>query len=465
MVAWEDALEAPPRAAAVSDLGSDMIEADGKPVISIEHVSKRYGDFDAVRDVSFEVRRGEFFSLLGPSGCGKSTLLRMIAGFEDATSGSLRLDGVDVAGSLPTGEPSTPSSRATPCSPTSASSTTSPLDRASVSWIAPSSQRRVGAMLDVVRLGDFAGRMPSELSGGQRQRVALARALVNDPSALLLDEPLSALDAELRRAMQIELKRIQRDVGISFVFVTHDQAEALTLSDRIAVMSKGRLEQLGTPEQIYAEPTSAFVARFIGSANLIPVVLEKTTDERATLRLPGGRRGEVATGGRSFEPGAPPLLMIRPECLEVGCDEPPPERLALPVTCTDLVFQGALLRCALRDPAGGELIAHLEAARPQPGIHPGASALGELAAWRRAPAPPRDLSASPIDGSAALARNLGPARVGVVAGQRRGDRGGLRAEILLEDLALLVHDEAHHARDAVVRGPGQRVRSRRSCCR
>ena len=350
-----------------------MIEADGKPVISIEHVSKRYGDFDAVRDVSFEVRRGEFFSLLGPSGCGKSTLLRMIAGFEDATSGSLRLDGVDVAGVPPYRRAVNTVFQSYALFPhlcvfdnVAFGPRIRQLDRAQL-------QRRVGAMLDVVRLGDFAGRMPSELSGGQRQRVALARALVNDPSALLLDEPLSALDAELRRAMQIELKRIQRDVGISFVFVTHDQAEALTLSDRIAVMSKGRLEQLGTPEQIYAEPTSAFVARFIGSANLIPVVLEKTTDERATLRLPGGRRGEVATGGRSFAPEAPPLLMIRPECLEVGCDEPPPERLALPVTCTDLVFQGALLRCALRDPAGGELIAHLEAARPQPGIHPGAS--------------------------------------------------------------------------------------------
>ena len=165
-------------------------------------------------------------------------------------------------------------------------------------------ERRVREMLDVVRLGDFAERKPSQLSGGQRQRVALARALVNDPSALLLDEPLSALDLELRRQMQIELKRIQRDVGITFVFVTHDQEEALTMSDRIAVMSKGRLEQVGTPEQIYDEPTTAFVARFIGNANLIPVVVERATDGRATLRLPGGRLGEVATGGRQLRAGS-----------------------------------------------------------------------------------------------------------------------------------------------------------------
>ena len=225
----------------------------------------------------------------------------------------------------------------------------------------------------MVRLPGFGERKPSQLSGGQRQRVALARALVNHPSALLLDEPLSALDFELRRQMQLELKRIQRDVGISFVLVTHDQEEALTMSDRIAVMRGGRLEQVGTPEAIYDAPESAFVARFIGSANLIPVVVERAAGGRATLRLPGGRLGEVATGGRSFAPGAPALLMVRPERLEVGPQEPSPERLGLPVTCTDLVFQGAVLRCVLRDPAGGELIDTLAASRQPPGVVPGAS--------------------------------------------------------------------------------------------
>ena len=145
------------------------------------------------------------------------------------------------------------------------------------------------------------------------------------------------------------------------------------MSDRIAVISRGRLEQVGTPEEIYDEPSSAFVARFIGSANLIPVVVEQTQNGRATLRLPGGRLGEAATGGRRFETGAPALLMIRPERLEVAPHEPPPERLGLPVTCTDLVFQGALLRCALRDPAGGEQIDYLEASRQPSGVRPGAS--------------------------------------------------------------------------------------------
>jgi spermidine/putrescine transport system ATP-binding protein len=350
-----------------------VIDGDAKPVISVEHVTKRYGDFVAVYDVSFVIRRGEFFSMLGPSGCGKTTMLRMIAGFEDVTSGSLKLDGVDVVGVPPYRRAVNTVFQNYALFPhlsvfdnIAFGPRIRQLDRAQL-------EKRVREMLEVVRLGDFAGRMPSQLSGGQRQRVALARALVNHPSALLLDEPLSALDAELRRQMQIELKRIQRDVGISFVFVTHDQEEALTMSDRIAVMSKGRLEQVGTPEEIYDEPSSAFVARFIGSANLIPVVVERTSNGRASLRLPGGRLGDAATGGRRFEAGTPALLMIRPERLEVAASEPPPERLGLPVTCTDLVFQGALLRCALRDPAGGELIDYLEASRQQPGVRPGAS--------------------------------------------------------------------------------------------
>jgi spermidine/putrescine transport system ATP-binding protein len=234
-------------------------------------------------------------------------------------------------------------------------------------------EKRVREMLDVVRLGPYADRKPSQLSGGQRQRVALARALVNRPSALLLDEPLSALDLELRRQMQLELKRIQRDVGITFVFVTHDQEEALTMSDRILVMRSGRIEQVGTPEEIYEAPASAFVARFIGSANLIPVVVESTTNGRATLRLPGGVHGEASTGGLRFEPGADALLMIRPERLEIAPTKPADGHLGLPVTCTDVVYQGAVRRCAVEDSAGGELIDYLEASREHPDVQPGAS--------------------------------------------------------------------------------------------
>jgi spermidine/putrescine transport system ATP-binding protein len=355
----------------LSDASAARQQSDA--VISLDKVGRRFGDFVAVSDVSFEIRRGEFFSMLGPSGCGKTTLLRMIAGFEDTTSGVLRLDGVDVAGVPPYRRAVNTVFQNYALFPHLSVFDNVAFGPRIRAWKPNEIERRVKEMLDIVRLGDFAQRKPSQLSGGQRQRVALARALVNDPSALLLDEPLSALDLELRRQMQLELKRIQRDVGITFVFVTHDQEEALTMSDRIAVMRKGHLEQVGTPEDIYDAPASAFVARFIGSANLIPVTVESTTNGRATLSLPGGRRGEVSTQGRSFQAGAAALLMIRPERLEVGADEPPPDMLGLPVTCTDLVFQGAVRRCALRDAAGGEWIDYLEASRELRGVAPGAA--------------------------------------------------------------------------------------------
>jgi spermidine/putrescine transport system ATP-binding protein len=346
---------------------------DAPPVISLDKVGKRYGDQVAVHEVSFEIRRGEFFSMLGPSGCGKTTLLRMIAGFEDVTSGVLELDGANVAGVPPYRRHVNTVFQNYALFPhlsvfdnVAFGPRIGKMERGEV-------DRRVRHMLDVVRLGDFADRKPSQLSGGQRQRVALARALVNDPSALLLDEPLSALDLELRRQMQLELKRIQRDVGITFVFVTHDQEEALTMSDRIAVMRGGRLEQVGTPEEIYDAPASAFVARFIGSANLIPVTVERSANGAATLRLPGAHRGEVSTHGQVFEAGGEALLMVRPERLDLAIDAPGPGLLGFPVTCTDVVFQGPVLRCALRDPEGRELIDYLEASRDMPGVRPGAS--------------------------------------------------------------------------------------------
>jgi spermidine/putrescine transport system ATP-binding protein len=350
-----------------------MSRAAGSPVIAVERVCKRYGAFVAVHEASFEIGRGEFFSMLGPSGCGKTTMLRMIAGFEEVTSGVLRLDGIDVAGVPPYRRAVNTVFQSYALFPHLTVFENVAFGPRIRGRKGEDVERRVREMLDVVRLGDFAARKPSQLSGGQRQRVALARALVNDPSALLLDEPLSALDLELRRQMQLELKRIQRDVGITFVFVTHDQEEALTMSDRIAVIRGGRLEQVGTPEEIYDTPASAFVARFIGSANLIPVEVERAEDGRAVLRLPGGRRGEAETGGRSFAAGARALLMVRPERLEIGPHEPAPGRVALPVTCTDLVFQGAVLRCALVDPAGDQLVAYVEASRHEPAVRPGAA--------------------------------------------------------------------------------------------
>jgi len=347
--------------------------AAATPVLSIEGVGKRYGDVVAVHEVSLEVGRGEFFSLLGPSGCGKTTMLRLIAGFEEPTSGVLRLDGRDVTGMPPYRRPVNTVFQNYALFP-HLSVFENVAFGPRIRKLAESELTRlVREMLDVVRLGDLAARRPSQLSGGQRQRVALARALVNGPLALLLDEPLSALDLELRRQMRLELKRIQRDVGIAFVFVTHDQEEALSLSDRMAVMRAGRIEQVGTPEAIYDRPETAFVARFIGSANLIPVRVEETVDGRASLRLPGDRRADVDPDGRRFANGEDALLMVRPEDLALEVKEPGPGWISLLVTCTDLVFQGAVVRCALVDCSGNELVAHLGPHDQTSGVRPGAS--------------------------------------------------------------------------------------------
>jgi spermidine/putrescine transport system ATP-binding protein len=340
------------------------------PVLSVERLGKRYGEVVALDDVSFEVGPGEFFSLLGPSGCGKTTLLRLLAGFEEPSRGALRLAGSDLAGVPPYRRPLNTVFQSYALFPHLSVFENVAFGPRIRSLERGELERRVRAMLEVVRLGELAARRPAELSGGQRQRVALARALVNDPKALLLDEPLSALDPALRREMQAELKRIQRDVGIAFVLVTHDQEEALALSDRIGVMSQGRLEQVGTPEGVYGEPASAFVARFLGGANLIPVVVERAEGGRATLRLPGGRLGEAATGGRLFTPGARALLAVRPEAVAVATHEPPAGRPGLAVTCTDSVFQGAVRRLVLRGASDGAL---LEASRERLDAAPGAA--------------------------------------------------------------------------------------------
>jgi spermidine/putrescine transport system ATP-binding protein len=217
--------------------------------------------------------------------------------------------------------------------------------------------RRVQEMLDVVRLGDFASRRPAQLSGGQQQRVALARALVNYPSALLLDEPLAALDLKLREAMQIELKRIQREVGITFVFVTHDQGEALTMSDRIAVMSEGRVEQVGAPFDIYSRPESLFVAGFIGSANLLPGTIASSDGGSTRVDLAGGAQVVVPAGNSadnvSLSAGTQVTVMIRPEQLSLGGAE------GLTIDVTDTVFQGATLRLVGRMVNGTEVSAVL----------------------------------------------------------------------------------------------------------
>jgi spermidine/putrescine transport system ATP-binding protein len=331
-------------------------------VIAVDDVSKRFGDFVAVAHARLDVHRGEFFSMLGPSGCGKTTVLRMIAGFETVSSGQIRLDGADVADVPPYRRNVNTVFQQYALFPHLTVADNVAFGPRTRGADAADTARRVGAMLEVVRLGGLADRYPSQLSGGQKQRVALARALVNHPSALLLDEPLSALDLKLRQAMQLELKRIQREVGISFVFVTHDQEEALTMSDRIAVMSAGRVEQVGTPEEIYDSPATPFVAGFIGSANLLPGTVASVAERTAVVRIAGDRAVEVPIGiDQRFAAGDPALVMIRPERIRLAADEPARACPSLPVRVVETVFQGPVVRCVLRDPAGGEIVAHLGA--------------------------------------------------------------------------------------------------------
>ena len=257
------------------------------PVIELEHVSKRFSGFVAVHEAHFTIGKGEFFSMLGPSGCGKTTTLRMIAGFEQPTSGRILLEGKDVSRVPPYHRNVNTVFQHYALFPHMSVRDNIAFGPRSRGLPKPEVEKRVGELLEVVRLSAMADRRPGQLSGGQQQRVALARALVNYPSALLLDEPLGALDLKLRQAMQIELKRIQRELGITFIYVTHDQEEALTMSDRIAVMYEGRVDQLGTPKAIYDEPETRFVATFIGVANLLPVTVVAAADGLFTVEAAG----------------------------------------------------------------------------------------------------------------------------------------------------------------------------------
>jgi spermidine/putrescine transport system ATP-binding protein len=327
-------------------------------VIRLDHVRKEYPNFVAVHDADFGIGRGEFFSMLGPSGCGKTTTLRMIAGFEYPTGGRVFLEGADVSGVPPYKRNVNTVFQQYALFPHMSVAENVAFGLRSKGGIADAEiRRRVGDMLDVVRLGEFAGRRPNQMSGGQQQRVALARALVNLPSALLLDEPLAALDLKLRQAMQIELKRIQREVGITFVFVTHDQEEALTMSDRIAVMSQGNVEQIGSPEEIYNSPSSIFVAGFIGSANLLPGEVADRDGDAYVVQLRSGPRVRVAGDGGNI--GDPVTVMIRPERVAVTHDDPGTPN-SVRGRVTNVIFQGSELRVLQVLGDNTELVLHLE---------------------------------------------------------------------------------------------------------
>jgi|SRR5215203_462748 len=285
------------------------------PSVELCGVTKRFGDLAAVDDLSLELAEGEFFTLLGPSGCGKTTTLRMIAGFERPDEGEIRIEGEDVAQLPPHKRPTNTVFQSYALFPhlSVEANVAFGLKRKKISK--GEIAERVRAELERVGLAAEAKRKPSQLSGGMQQRVALARALVNLPKVLLLDEPLGALDLKLRKGLQVELKRIQREVGITFVYVTHDQEEALTMSDRIAVMNGGRIEQVAPPEDVYERPATTFVAGFIGVSNLMPA----TVTDGDQIRLDQGQTISTRTNG--FSSGERCHAVVRPEKLRVEIGE------------------------------------------------------------------------------------------------------------------------------------------------
>jgi len=291
---------------------TDLSEAS----VDLQGVSKAFDDFVAVREMNLEIAQGEFFTLLGPSGCGKTTTLRMIAGFEQPTTGAIKIEGTDVAGLPAHKRPTNTVFQSYALFPhlSVGENVAFGLQRKKVDK--GEIDQRVKSELERVGLGAEFNRRPNQLSGGMQQRVALARALVNLPKVLLLDEPLGALDLKLRKQMQLELKAIQHDIGITFIHVTHDQEEAMTMADGIAIMNNGRIEQLGSPADLYEQPQTAFVASFLGISNLLPgavsgpdrVRLDEGTEVRIAPGTLNGRTGRVAVG-------------VRPEKIRIGHGE------------------------------------------------------------------------------------------------------------------------------------------------
>jgi len=287
--------------------------------VELSGVTKRFGEFVAVDDLTLEIREGEFFSLLGPSGCGKTTTLRMIAGFEEPSEGSISVAGEPMLGVPPYRRPVNTVFQSYAVFPhmNVFDNVAFGLRRAGVKG--DELRQRVTQACEMVQLSGFEKRKPGALSGGQQQRVALARALVNKPKVLLLDEPLGALDLKLRKEMQLELKSLQHEVGITFVYVTHDQEEALTMSDRIAVMNEGRVQQVADPNALYESPRNHFVANFIGQTNVFSGTVESVNADRVTLRTRGGERIEAVTREENrVEVGAEAQATVRPEKVRFG---------------------------------------------------------------------------------------------------------------------------------------------------
>ncbi len=345
--------------APASEAAPRAVRRPGATAIELIGVAKQFTaaheDVQAVERVDLAIHSGEFFSLLGPSGCGKTTTLRMIAGFEEPTAGQVRLYDENMVGVPPNKRDMNMVFQNYALFPhlsvfenVAFGLRRKGVDKATI-------RERVGQMLELVGLGGRDERRPSEMSGGQQQRVALARALVNHPRALLLDEPLGALDLKLRQTMQLELKRIQREVGITFVYVTHDQGEALTMSDRIAVMNSGRVEQLGTPQEVYERPRTRFVADFIGTSNIITAKPTRMSHDEA--EVDAGTDGRIVVALHGSRPDDELCITVRPEKLRVSAEVPDAE-CRIRGTVLNVVYQGTFTAYVVSTARGDQMVAH-----------------------------------------------------------------------------------------------------------
>ena len=340
--------------------GAPSGERPERGSVTLEGVTKRFGKTVAVDSVDLEVKPREFISLLGPSGCGKTTTLRMVSGFEQPTRGRILISGVDTTGVPPhkrrvntVFQSYALFEHMTVAENVAFGLRVKGFDKATT-------ETKVGEVLDLVRLAQFADRYPAQLSGGQKQRVALARAIVNEPDVLLLDEPLSALDLKLRQAMRHELSRLHDELGLTFIFVTHDQQEAITMSDRIAVMDDGRIHQLGTPSEIYERPASRFVADFIGETNLLEVTGVGRSDGMPAVRWPPANSSPLAdTDDGATAPDRKLVLAVRPQRVTVtAADETPePGQAAIPGRMAELLFLGDSTRATVLLADGSQIVA------------------------------------------------------------------------------------------------------------